>query len=71
MFTRLMDASRASAGALAQTARLMIGLPDYETYVAHVRATHPDQEPMSREAFFIERQDARYGAGGRMINRCC
>ena len=53
-----------------QTARLMVGLPDYDTYVAHVRATHPDQEPMSREAFFRERQAARYGGAGR-IGRCC
>lgn len=71
MFTRLMGASRASAGALAQTARLMIGLPDYDTYVAHMRVTHPDVAAMSRAEFFVERQNARYGAGGRMINRCC
>jgi uncharacterized short protein YbdD (DUF466 family) len=27
---------------VAQTARLMIGIPDYETYVEHQRTFHPD-----------------------------
>ncbi|CAA9313998.1 MAG: Uncharacterized proteins YbdD and YjiX [uncultured Lysobacter sp.] len=52
----------------ARTARLTIGIPDYDTYVAHVRAHHPEQTPMSRDAFFVERMDARYGRGR---SRCC
>ena len=55
---------------LAQSLRLMIGLPDYGTYLRHMEATHPDQRPMSYEEFFRERQDARYGGRGR-IGRCC
>jgi uncharacterized short protein YbdD (DUF466 family) len=57
----------------ARTARLMIGIPDYETYVAHRKATHPDLPIMTYEEFFRDRQDARYGEGkrgGRMF-RCC
>lgn len=51
------------------TARLMIGVPDYGTYVEHMRRTHPQLEPMSYEAFFRDRQAARYAAGnGRS---CC
>lgn len=46
---------------LGQTARLMIGVPDYDNYVEHMRITHPDQTPMTYEEFFRERQDARYG----------
>jgi uncharacterized short protein YbdD (DUF466 family) len=55
-----------------RTARLMIGIPDYETYVQHARSTHPDKPVMTYEEFFIERQNARYGVGkgGRMF-RCC
>ena len=55
-----------------RTARLMIGIPDYDTYVRHVRATHPDNPVMTYEEFFVERQNARYGVGkgGRMF-RCC
>lgn len=53
---------------LAQTANLAIGLPDYETYVRHRRAQHPDQPLMSYAEFFRSRQDARYGKG---TSRCC
>lgn len=55
---------------LAQSLRLMVGLPDYDAYLCHMERTHPDQVPMSYAEFFRERQDARYGAGGRM-SRCC
>lgn len=54
---------------LGRTLRLMVGVPDYDTYVAHMRRVHPDQEPMSYEAFFKERQEARYGGKGRI--GCC
>jgi uncharacterized short protein YbdD (DUF466 family) len=55
-----------------RAARLMIGIPDYDTYVQHARTTHPDKPVMTYEEFFIERQNARYGVGrgGRMF-RCC
>ena len=55
---------------LGQTARLMVGLPDYDNYLNHMQANHPDQPVMSYEEFFRERQDARYGGKGR-IARCC
>jgi uncharacterized short protein YbdD (DUF466 family) len=48
--------------------RLMVGLPDYEGYVAHMRATHPDRPAMTYEEFFRERQNARYGTGA---GKCC
>ena len=52
-----------------RAANLMIGLPDYEGYVAHVRRHHPERQPMSRDEFFRNRQAARYdAAGGR---GCC
>jgi uncharacterized short protein YbdD (DUF466 family) len=51
-----------------QSARLMCGLPDYDAYVAHLRTRHPGQDIPSYEAFFRERQDARYG---RNAQRCC
>lgn len=53
---------------LAQAARLAVGIPDYDTYVAHVRARHPERTPMDRAAFFSERMQARYGRGR---SRCC
>ena len=57
-----------SARSVGQTLRLMVGLPDYDTYLTHMAATHPDRVPMSYEEFFKERLEARYGAGK---GRCC
>ncbi len=54
--------------ALVRTARLMVGVPDYDRYLAHMRAQHPDRAPMQRAEFFRERMDARYGKGR---SRCC
>jgi uncharacterized short protein YbdD (DUF466 family) len=54
---------------IGQTARLMIGIPDYERYVEHCRRHHPERPPMSYEAFFRDRLNARYGGGGRV--GCC
>lgn len=51
-----------------QTARLIIGVPDYDTYVAHMRARHPERAVMNYEQFFEERMKARYRSGG---GRCC
>lgn len=58
------------ARCLCDGARLMVGVPNYETYVAHMAATHPGQPPMTRAEFFRDRQDARYG-GGKGGFRCC
>lgn len=54
--------------AAARTALLAIGVPDYETYVAHRRQRHPSEPVMSYEEFWNERQAARYGKGR---TRCC
>lgn len=51
-----------------QIGRASIGVPDYDTYVAHIRQHHPERTVMSYEAFFSERQNARYKGGG---GRCC
>jgi uncharacterized short protein YbdD (DUF466 family) len=51
-----------------QSARSVIGVPDYNTYLQHCHEHHPDRSPMSYSEFFAERQAARYrGTGGR----CC
>lgn len=53
------------------TARLMVGVPSYDAYVAHMAATHPGTPPMSHAEFFRDRQDARYGAKTGGGFRCC
>jgi uncharacterized short protein YbdD (DUF466 family) len=49
----------------------MVGVPDYETYVAHRRATHPNEPIMSYVEFFRERQQARYAVGQGRFRGCC
>ena len=62
------DAIRRCWHVLVQAARLAVGVPDYDAYVAHVRAHHPGRDPMDRQAFHAERMQARYGRGR---SRCC
>jgi len=66
--TGLPQAGRYLARSLAQSLRLMVGLPDYDVYLSHMERTHPGLAPMSYEAFFQERLEARYGGGK---GRCC
>ncbi|MES2877892.1 MAG: YbdD/YjiX family protein [Pseudomonadota bacterium] len=56
---------------LGQTARLMVGVPNYDTYVKHMQLTHPDKPVMNYEEFFRERQEARYGGANGRPGRCC
>ena len=53
---------------VAKVVRTIIGAPDYERYVEHVRECHPDRTPMTRDEFARSRLDARYNQPG---NRCC
>jgi uncharacterized short protein YbdD (DUF466 family) len=48
---------------LGQSMRLMVGLPEYDAYLAHMERTHPGEPVLSYEEFFRERQAARYGSG--------
>jgi uncharacterized short protein YbdD (DUF466 family) len=53
---------------IGRVMRLMLGAPDYERYVTHVRDAHPGCIPLSRSQFEKERLDARYA---RLGSRCC
>jgi uncharacterized short protein YbdD (DUF466 family) len=45
---------------------MMIGVPDYDNYVEHMRVNHPDQTPMTYEEFFaIARMRATAARAGR------
>lgn len=56
---------------LGQAARMLVGIPDYDTYVQHMKDNHPDKPVMTYKEFFRERQDARYGGSGKGGFRCC
>lgn len=65
MFDKLAQAGRY----LGQSMRLMVGLPEYDTYVTHMEKTHPGEPIMTYDEFFRERQEARYGSA--RSGGCC
>jgi uncharacterized short protein YbdD (DUF466 family) len=55
----------------ARIARLIeriVGAPDHEGYLAHMRIHHPERIPLSREAFARDALARRYDRPG---SRCC
>jgi uncharacterized short protein YbdD (DUF466 family) len=48
--------------------RRIVGVPDYETYVRHVRSHHPGTEPMAQDAFLTKCWEEKYSRPG---HRCC
>jgi len=54
-----------------RTARLMVGIPDYETYVQHRQTNHAGLPIMTYEEFFVERQEARYAVSKGRFRGCC
>ena len=53
---------------VAAIVRRMIGVPDYDTYLAHMRERYPECTPLDLRSFERERLTARYKATG---SRCC
>jgi uncharacterized short protein YbdD (DUF466 family) len=48
--------------------RRIIGVPDYDTYLAHMRRNYPECTPVDPATFERERLDSRYRSMG---SRCC
>ena len=48
----------------------MVGVPDYQTYVTHMREHHPDLTPMDEKTFFRYCVDARYPSAGGTMKKC-
>ena len=53
---------------LRRAYRQIIGIPDYEAYLAHISEHHPGERALSRQAFCAQAIDRKYGKGGP---RCC
>ena len=70
MSRRTPSTARVAAllGRAAWAVRHVIGAPDYERYVAHVRRAHPGSAPLSRDAFARDVLARRYERPG---SRCC
>ena len=59
---------RESLRRAAIVVRRIVGVPDYERYVAHLRERHAGVVPMSREEFERTRLEDKYSRPG---SRCC
>ena len=53
---------------LANVVRRVIGVPDYDRYLAHMRLARPSDKPVSAEVFAREALARRYERPG---SRCC
>ena len=51
-----------------RTVRTIIGAPDYDRYVSHMKAHHPTCQVVSRDEFMQQRLESRYSRPGA---RCC
>jgi uncharacterized short protein YbdD (DUF466 family) len=54
--------------AWSRVLRTVIGVPDYERYLRHMRARHPECAVLTPAEFARERLEARYSRPG---SRCC
>jgi uncharacterized short protein YbdD (DUF466 family) len=54
--------------AIGEITRRVIGAPDYERYLAHMRQCHPGQPPLNRAEFSRLRLEEKYSKPG---SRCC
>jgi uncharacterized short protein YbdD (DUF466 family) len=61
---RLRDRARTLRGAWRQ----IVGIPDYERYLAHMAEHHPGEPVLERREFFACAIDRKYGGSGP---RCC
>jgi uncharacterized short protein YbdD (DUF466 family) len=59
---------RSRAGSLASAVRQVLGMPDYQAYLRHLRQAHPTCQVPSPREFFDRYLEHRYGSGP---TRCC
>ena len=65
---RRLEQTAAAVRAVARVLRTVIGAPDYDRYLAHMRAHHPGCAAMSESEFVRRRLEERYARPG---SRCC
>jgi uncharacterized short protein YbdD (DUF466 family) len=63
-----MPDGRTGLGRLYAAIRRIVGMPDYEAYVAHLRCRHPGAPVPSEGEYFDQYVKARYESGP---TRCC
>ena len=71
MYEQARSTTRVAAYWATRTARLMVGVPEYETYVERRRMDHPGEPVMTYQEFFEERQSVRYTVTKGRFKGCC
>lgn len=71
LYYRVCRATRVAAYWATRTARLMVGVPEYQTYVDRHRISHPGKPVMTYQEFFKERQSVRYTITKGRFKGCC
>jgi uncharacterized short protein YbdD (DUF466 family) len=64
----VLTRTRSALHGLGVLVRRVIGAPDYELYLSHLRRRHPEVTPLTREAFARDALARRYDRPG---SRCC
>ena len=59
---------RARLARVAAVVKRIIGVPDYQEYLAHMQRQYPECTPMDPRTFEKERMAAKYRLPG---SRCC
>jgi len=57
-----------TAGQVRRAYLQIFGIPDYERYLAHAAAHHPDEAPLSRRDFSARAIERKYCRAGP---KCC
>jgi uncharacterized short protein YbdD (DUF466 family) len=52
----------------ASVMRAVLGVPDYQRYLSHMRSAHPGDRVMSETEFRLTRMNDRYNNPG---SKCC
>jgi len=52
----------------ASFVRAVLGVPDYERYLTHMRTAHPGDRVMSETEYKVTRMNDRYNRAG---SKCC
>jgi uncharacterized short protein YbdD (DUF466 family) len=52
----------------ASFVRAVLGVPDYERYLTHMRSAHPGDRVMSETEYRVTRMNDRYNSTG---SKCC
>jgi uncharacterized short protein YbdD (DUF466 family) len=66
--TAIFASVRAGIARVSYVVRRIVGVPDYESYVRHMRKHHREREPLSQREFVQQCWADKYSRPG---HRCC